>query len=458
MSIREAESIRLQIADIAHNGAGIGFIDSAGSSRGKAVFVQGALPGQIVECVLREDRKSFCNAELLDVISSPFTAAQCPHWGVCGGCPLQPMPFPEQLFWKRKLVVNALQRIGGFAPDSLDIDWAAGPGALGHRLRNKVELAFGADEAGQLALGMRKAVSHQVFQLSRCLLLPEEARDIAASCGSLCAQMRLDIPFLRFLTLRQETGRKPGEPVWTAILLTSRSSYREEQALLSIAEKMLAEHAGLAQVIHEERYRKDLLARGQKRRFILRRDKGRSCDLFMRLGARFFRIDPGSFFQVNSAGAESLAAAIREQDIPNGPLLDLYCGSGSPGQLLADHHEICLGIELDKPAILNARLNGADLPGWEYRQGSVEAVLGGKAKSRFSTALVDPPRSGMNPEALARLLALEPERLIYVSCNPATFARDARLMASHYQLRSTTLVDMFPDTAHVECCSVWEKG
>lgn len=446
----------LPIRELAHDGAGIGFIGACANSRGKAVFVPGALPGQIINCEIISDKVNFCRARLLEIKSSPsgFKAPHCPHYAECGGCPLQLLPYSEQLTWKQKHVNSVFERLAGIDSASFQLGWAVQSPCL---LRNKIELAFAQTESGELLLGFRKRASHGVFNLTHCALIPSCAFPIINECRQQVANWNFPHSKLRFLTLRSEAISHPGEAVWTAILLTSPLASGEKARVRQLGERLLAECANLAQFVHEERKRKDMLAIGEKRALVQRKDGKKEASLRMELAGRQFWIDPASFFQVNPAGAEALAAALRAEDRQAGPLLDLFCGSGAPGQILAANHASCIGVEQDGDAICNARLNAANLPGWEYRQADVEKFLTDASlqKRHFSTALLDPARTGLvNAAALSKLAS---EQILYVSCNPSTLARDARILKDAYNLEQVHLVDMFPASAHVECLSVWSR-
>ena len=446
----------LEISALAHDGTGLGFIERGSQGRGKAVFVRGALPGQLVSCEIFRDRGSFCEARLLEIISSPLQTDRppCRHWHDCGGCPLQPMPYQAQLFWKEKLVRDAMERIGKFPPEELEIAWLRADGeAPMPSARNKVELAFGQDEAGKLVIGFRRRASHQVFQLQDCGLIPDSALPIMAECRQLALELDIRPQLPRFLTLRRAS-----DCLWTAILLTGACKSQDRARVRRLGERLLERQPHLDQFLHEERKRRDLLAKGEKRICHLRKNDAKAPALAMDLCGRKFLIDPASFFQVNPKGAETLARAVLGADPGLGPLLDLYCGSGSPGQLLSGRHAKCLGIEQDDRAIRFARQNGSGLPNWRYVAGKVEDVLA-QARIRsgeYPVVLADPPRAGMEQGVTERLLALAPQRIIHVSCNAATLARDGAVLKKAYKLRQIQLVDMFPDTPHVECCAVWQ--
>ena len=183
---------------------------------------------------------------------------------------------------------------------------------------------------------------------------------------------------------------------------------------------------------------------------------------------RLFALDAASFFQVNTRAAQNLARLARDMlrqtrgGAENGAaLLDLYCGAGAPGQLLAPDYERLLGVEYDKRAVALARRNAerAGLARCRYEAGDAAVLLDRLRRERrgpgWDTVLADPPRAGLAPRVLDGLLALRPQHILYISCNPATLARDANGLRTRYRLERLTAVDLFPHTPHLECLSLW---
>ena len=191
--------------------------------------------------------------------------------------------------------------------------------------------------------------------------------------------------------------------------------------------------------------------------------------LYLPLGGRWFGIDPASFFQVNSRAAELLAAMAvdlllsPQAGVTPRRLLDVYCGAGAPGLLAAGHFEEVLGMEYDRRAVLLAERNARrfGFGHCRYEAGDAARLLTTLARKHgpghWDHALLDPPRGGVAPEALEALLHLAPERLVYISCNPATLARDARMLSADYELVQVTPLDLFPHSPHVESVSCWQR-
>lgn len=439
----------LRITELAHDGSGLGFLGDPENRRGKAVFVRGSLPGQTVLWRPLREKKNFIEADIVAVLEEQgdLGTPLCAHSSECGACPLQRMPYDRQLYWKRRLAQEALIRIGGFERARLGEIWRKiRPSPLLREHRNKLELAFGKDSRGRPALGFRARKSHAVFEIRDCALLDESAMAIVRAVSQ-TASDRAVSGYLRHMVLRRARSLAAAEYAWHCLLIT-RPARMHEDLPKRIGEAALA--AGAASFIHEERLSGGLLARGERRVLSLANNGGEVETMALELGGRLFEIDPGSFFQVNPGAAEGLADSVRGF-CSGGALLDLYCGVGAPGQLLDAPR--CLGIELDPASVALARRNAErnGLPRYSYRAGPAAKELYGIAKGAWEQVLVDPPRSGLNGEAVRHIMRIAPREIIYVSCDPATFARDAKILGSDYDLAAIQPVDMFPHTMHLEC-------
>lgn len=457
----------LAVSALSHDGRGIAFMPGAGLARGKAVFIPGALPGQQVECRVTRERGNYLEASLEAIVDpGPNTAPPlCPHGGQCGGCQLQTMPYERQLYWKKQNLWQNLLRIAHFTEEELNAAWQGLlPSPLESAYRNKIELAFGRDEKGRPCPGLRGHSSHAVFTLKKCALVDGEANElIQAMARALSGAFDLPAEFLRYLVLRSDQGQNQRKR-WHALLISWPGDRTTCALVRKLADHMLR-NTSLASFTHEIRASQSHVARGEKRLYSLTRQGEWPLDeplLELPLGGRSFRVDIGSFFQVNDPGSQKLAGLVAGLDSQSGTgeaLLDLYCGCGAPGLLLAPAYARSLGIENDSAAIHAARLNSKDLPlhSWKCADvGRTLAYLASQAKSsKWDAALADPPRSGMGGAAISALCRLAPRKIIMISCNSATFARDAAILKKSYRLQSLNAVDLFPQTAHLETCSLW---
>lgn len=497
------ESCELEIDALAHDGRGIGRLKNPEhpGERGLTVFVTGALPGQLVRCRITRRKTCFAEAECHEVLrpAPDAVAPICPHTEgpggnqACGGCPLQAMPYDRQLEWKTRLARDALMRIGGLDAGVLAQAWMATvPSPRVAAFRNRMTFAFGTAE-GRLVLGQRSRGDAAVVPTPGCALLPRGARELLAEARTAAAESSLAAwraperrrrretrtpGFWRFLTLRQ--GWLPGEeaPRWWALCLTGPGTARERAAVRALGERLLGAGAcRLGGFIHEERAQEDALAAGERRILCLGAhgaETPQAAVMHLPLGGRTFALDAASFFQVNTDAADLLARTVVDMapTTHGGAMLDVYCGVGAPGQLLAPRITTVLGMENDRRAVAMARRNAAaaGLTGYRSVAGDAGTLLerlaarrslpdipGHALPSRWSVALLDPPRGGLGPNALDGLLHLAPEYLLYVSCNPATLARDAARLSARYVLQRITAVDLFPHTPHLECCSLWRR-
>lgn len=496
------EHLELALDGLAHDGRGIGHVTAPDrrEGRGLAVFVAGGLPGQMVRCRVLRRKPRFLEAELAEVLDGGPAEVPpiCPHLCAsgdtrgCGGCPLQTMPYESQLEWKARLARDALIRIGGVAADALDAAWTGPlPSPALSGFRNRMTFAFGTGAAG-LVLGQRSRGGADVVPTPDCALLAPGGRELLTEAQAAAAASGLPAwrasgrrrgngaggrGFWRFLTLRQ--GWLPGEvsPRWWAVCINSPGGPAERAAVRALGQRLLMVGGAsrLGGFIHEERHHDDALAVGERRILCLDGLCAENPDaalLRLPLGGRSFALDAASFFQVNTGAAELVARAAEDMTPAAGHgLLDLYCGVGAPGQLLAPRFDAVLGIESDRRAVALASRNAAEagLTHCRYVAGDAAELLQRLAAGqplpgmttakfpRWDTVLLDPPRAGLGPAALEALLHIAPDQLVYVSCNPATLARDAARLSPAYTLERLTAVDLFPHTPHLECCSLWRR-
>lgn len=461
--------IELEISRLASDGRGIGFCEGnmpgLADLAGMAVFARGGLPGQRLVVVLERVKKNYAEGVAVCIIRDnpdllpPFCSMQ----GKCGGCPLQRLPYPVQLSAKMEFAKDALKKFSGLDREFVDAIFEAPlPSPTLQGCRNKIEFAFGdantAGSGGKILLGQRAPGGVQVVPLAECPLLPTPHAEILSAMVEAANMAKLPAwqaghkrggtrgkGFWRHFTLRIDEKGK-----CRAICGTSAGAARERRKTCAIAEKMLADLPNLSGFIHEEYSTDDLWRHGGKRIFAL----GDST-IEQNIGGRTFRLDASSFAQVNPQAANLLASLVQEmtEGCENGRLLDLYCGIGAPGLLLASRFGELVGVESQEKAISFAREN-AESENCHYLAASAEKFLEREGGS-WHTVLADPPRSGLGPKVVRNLVRLKPRQIVYISCNPATFARDAAILGKLYRLARLASVDMFPHTPHLECASRW---
>ncbi len=410
-----SREITLHLDHIAHGG------EALGRHEGKVIFVPYTLPGETVRARIVTEKKSWARAALVEVLepSSDRVDPPCPYFGPdrCGGCQWQHIAYERQLTLKQEVVIDQLQRIGKMADPPVRPTLAVGE-PFGYR--NHMQFTVASDGR----LGLLKADSRQVIPVDACLLLHPSLADVYAS-------LELAWEGLRRVILR--CGVNTGERM--VIFETDEEEMPELEVDIPISivlhrkDKAPFPLVGLP-FIHEI------------------------------VDGRRFRVSSDSFFQVNTAGAEALVRLVREFLAPKGheTLLDLYCGVGLFGFSLAEEVGLVVGIDASESAMEDAAYNAQEL-GLEnvaLHEGPVEEVLEALWEPA-DLAVMDPPRTGAGKAVCEHLRRLRVRRLAYVSCDPATFARDATyLSALGYRLRVVQPVDMFPQTYHVETVSLWE--
>jgi len=358
--------------------------DAFGRHEGQAVFVAGAIGGERVRARIVQRRRGFLRAEVVAVeeASGARTAPPCSAFPACGGCQWQHIAYPDQLRFKRQVVVDQLRRIGHLPEaESLVRETVASPVAWGYRNNCRFH------RVGRGGWGFRSPGGEQLVPIDGCGLAME--------------------PIAAWLASMQ--GR-PGPP--------------------QVAVRCLGGELSTSQAPRP---------------------------LFAEVAGARLRVSPGSFFQVNTPLLPTLVERVVERIAPSGGerVVDAYGGVGLFGRFLAERAAEVVVVETGPAAVADARVNLGSLAGTEVVEGRAEVVVAGLG-GRIDAAVIDPPRAGCAPPLLAALAARRVARLVYVSCDPATLARDAaRLTALGYRLKSLQPIDLFPQTYHVETVSTW---
>jgi len=389
-----------------------------GRHQGKVVFVPYTVPGDIVRARIVEDRKRWTRAALVHVLEPSPQRVQppCPYFGTCGGCHWQHIDGATQLAFKQDMVFDPLVRQGRIADPpvlpvlAMDDPWA---------YRNHVQ--FAVDPSG--ALGFQGARSHDVVPVERCLLLHPLLDELHQA-------LDVEWPELERLSLRAgiHTGRQ------MIILETHGDEIPELDVTLPVS-CVFRRSDGL-----------DVAIIGQ--------------DTYLEtIHDRPFQVSASSFFQVNTLQAEAMLDVVAKylEPDPADVLLDVYCGVGTICLSFQDQVGTVIGIEEHPAAIEDAWINAAEDEAVTLIQARAEDVLP-QLEERVTKVVIDPPRQGCKPQVIEALIRLGAERIVYVSCNPATLARDACLLAEGgYRLLEAQPIDMFPQTYHIETVSLWQR-
>ncbi len=412
----DEEVLELKVDALAHGGEAIGR-----DATGRAVFVPYAIPGERVRVAVVERHRRYARARLLEVLTpSPARVEpRCPHFGPgrCGGCHWQHIDTSIQPLLKGKIVADQLQRVGHIAdPPVLE----PLPDPTGWAYRNHALFRVSAEGK----LGFFRSGSHHVYAVDRCPILHPLLAELFDA---------LDVAYPALEAMELRVGTATGDRM---VVFQARD---EEPPLLEVELP-----ASVVQIRHD-----GATAPLVGLDYITERVHGRPL-----------RISATSFYQVNTAQAEVLVSLVLGAVDPQGGerVLDVYCGVGLFTAFLADEVGEVIGVEWHPDAVADARHNLAGADNVTIVAGPAEEVLL-TLEGPFDAVVVDPPRTGVGREALAALMALAPVRFVYVSCDPATLARDARrLLDGGYHLAWVQPVDMFPQTYHIESVALFTRA
>ena len=446
------------IEDMAEDGAGIGKAD------GYPLFVKDAVVGDTVRVKVMKDKKRYAYAKLREVLSpSPDRVRPvCPVAGPCGGCQLQALSYEAQLAFKQKKVREHLRRIGGFAvTEDADGDGVYVAPVLGMDVpfcyRNKEQFPVGRGKDGGIVTGFYAGRTHDIIETSDCMLS-------VPVCESVLARVKQWMTDYDIAPYDEETGTGLVRHV---LIRTSRYFGTsmvcpvingEELPHAQELVDLLTQDRQIISVCYNVNTGRDNVILGDRVVPLY----GQPC-IIDKISDRMFKISPLSFYQVNPTQTEVLYAVVRECcDLSGSEVIwDLYCGIGTISLYLCGGAKQVYGVEIVPAAIEDAKMN-AEINGCknvEFFCGRAEEVLPAyyeqeRAQGRAATAdimIVDPPRKGCDPALLQTMLDMAPERIVYVSCDSATLARDLRILCDGgYRVERVQPVDMFPQTVHVE--------
>ena len=427
------KTVLVQIDKLVHGGKGLAH-DGA-----MAVFVEGVLPGESVRIQLKRVKKGFTEGHLLEVVtpSADRTAAPCPVYGQCGGCQLQHASAAAQLELKRSILTETLVRLGGLT----DVDvppLIASPEVYGYRHRARLAVVTPKGETASLAY--HEEGSHRLVPIAACPLLAPRLNEAVAHLNRALAGSGMMAALIQEVRL--------GYSVATGELVMQ---YEAERCTRRQAEGWFERvRTGLAGLKGQVM----IAGRGlQQRRWV----DGEAALTEQVAGLRL-RCGDRSFVQANWRLNETLVKTVTDWTLTGqerAPLrvLELYAGIGNFGLPIARGGALVTLVEANPAALADARYNARvnHVGRCRFRQGPAEAILGASTPDEYDLVLMDPPRTGLSKEALTGLLRLRPHRLVYLSCDPPTLARDLRAMReAGYRVTRLQGFDMFPQTMHIE--------
>ncbi|MGO1788070.1 MAG: 23S rRNA (uracil(1939)-C(5))-methyltransferase RlmD [Sphingobacterium sp.] len=446
----------LEIIDIAEEGKGVAKHD------GMVLFVERAVPGDVVDVELIRKKKSFVEARVSAVKKAsehriePF----CSHFGVCGGCKWQHMDYPAQLTFKQQSVRNALQRIGKVDVTNMEDIL---PSENTRYYRNKLEFTFSnkrwltnldelESDQSMDALGFHvPGRFDKILPIDHCYLQGGGSNDLRNRVAEFSKQAGIS-----FYDLRAHTGALRNLIIRTSstgeVMVIVAFAYPQEEQVSQLMEFINSTFEDITSLLYVVNQKKNDTIFDQE----IHRYAGREF-IYEEMEGLRFKVSPKSFYQTNSAQAYQLYKITREfADLKGDELVyDLYTGAGTIANFIARSAREVIGVEYVPSAIedakVNASINGID--NTQFFAGDMKDVLTSEFIARHGrpdVVITDPPRAGMHPDVVKRMLEIESEKIVYVSCNAATQARDLEMLSEKYDVLRIKPVDMFPHTQHVE--------
>lgn len=433
----------MTIDDIGVNGEGIGKIE------GYTLFVEGALPDEEIEVKVIKLKKNFGYGRLINIIkpSNYRIAPPCPIVKRCGGCQLQHLSYEGQLHFKRKKVQDIMERIGGLT----DVEVVPAIGMTEpYHYRNKAQFPVGVTKDG-LQIGFYAARSHDIINSDECHIqhpinekIIRVVRDFIKTYNISVYDEHKHKGLLRHVVTR--TSYHTNEVMVCMVINGVQLPHQE------ILVERLREIKEVASIVINTNQQKTNVILGDKINVIWGKEK-----IIDYIGDLKFEISPLSFFQVNPVQTEVLyGKALEYADLTDQDILwDAYCGIGTISLFLAKKAKKVYGVEIVEPAIRDAKRNAEinHIHNVEFFVGKAEEIIPQKYKEgiRANVMVVDPPRKGCDEKLLDTMIQMSPDRIVYVSCDPATLARDLKYLVEHgYRVEKVQPVDMFPHTGHVE--------
>lgn len=444
MSLKKNDVIELEITGFSSEGSGVGHFE------GQAVFVNGAAAGDTVECVIIKAKKNYAIGKLQHILkaSPDRIIPDCPVFPRCGGCQYRHISYEAEKRIKTDKVRDAFKRIGHL--DTVPLD-AVGADST-DRYRNKAQYPVETAN-GRLLAGFYAPFSHRVIDCKDCLLQPPEFSDILKITAKWCEKYKIPTydetshkGLLRHIYIRKAFNT--GE-IMVCLVINGDRIFKSEELISALTKA----NSNIKTVLLNFNTEDTNVIMGKKEKVLY--GKGYIEDI---LCGKRFRISPLSFYQVNHAQAQRLYNQAAEFAITPDTkvLIDMYCGAGTIGLTMADKVETLIGVEIVPEAVedakINAKLNNTENARFICADAAEAAKTLETEGIKPDTVILDPPRKGCDRELLETVVKMNPERIVYVSCDPATLARDLAILEENgYKTQTAIPFDLFPRTVHIEC-------
>lgn len=443
--INKNDRLNVFVEDLTHDGSGVAKVE------GYPLFIPGALPGEEVDIHVTKTMKKYGFARLVNVTKASPDRVEppCHVFSECGGCQMQHLSYEGQLVQKRKTVRDVMDRIAKL-PDvpvhpvkGMDNPW---------RYRNKSQIPF-SERDGDIVSGFYRTRTHHIVDTDVCIIQSEEADELMTALkhelhglGIEAYDERTHRGMLRHLIVRK--GRATGEIM--VVLVTNKRKFPQKEAVVALIQRVIPDVTSIMQNINNQ---KTNVIFGEETICL----HGKSF-IIDSIGGIDFEISARSFYQINPEQTEVLYGQALEYAQLTGDesVIDAYCGIGTISLFIAQKAKEVYGVEIVPQAIEDAKRNAElnNIDNTYFEAGPAEVIIpkwyaDGK---RFDVLVVDPPRKGCDEELLKTILEYKPNRIVYVSCNPGTLARDLRILEDGgYRTQEVQPVDMFPHSSHVEC-------
>jgi len=448
------DRIVVTIKRIGINGEGVGYY------KRKAVFIEGAITDEVVKAKVTAVERSYLQAELVEIEKKSKDRQQppCPVYEQCGGCQLQHMTYEAQLRAKEEIVREAFSRYADLKEPPLrpiygmEQPW---------HYRNKAQLQLGLQQGNkqELVAGLYAAKSHKLIDISECTVQESAINDVYKELKHILLELDIDPYDERtrsgcIKTIVVRIAKASGQMQVTFVTATDKLP--QQRLLVQRIREQLPEIITIAHNIHKER---SSVIFGQKTVILWGQER-----LPETLGSIQFALSPRAFFQLNPTQTVKLYDAVKEAAALTGNelVVDAYCGTGTISLWIAEQAKEVRGVELIAEAVTDARSNAqySGIDNALFYEGRAEQLIPQWVEQgiRPDVIVVDPPRTGLDAALIEAVLQAKPERFVYVSCNPSTLAKDCKeLLSNGYELEWVQPVDMFPQTAHVECVILMER-
>lgn len=400
----------LKIEKLDHSGRGIAHLHD------KIVFIPYTLVDEVVEVEIVREKKSWMEGRMIQILESSEKRIKptCPYYDVCGGCDVMHMSYQDQIVWKEKKVKEIMQKFAGLSPSIVS---HLIPCEQEKNYRNKLVLQVQDD------IGFFEKRSHQLVKIEACQISDERMNEVLRT-------IRSHIPLMNVHQIMIRASKNTDDIM---VVFDVSKSFIIEDVVSILKDKVSS----------------IIMKQNHKYKTVFGKD-----DIVEKLNGVSFQIAPDAFFQVNTKQTEKLYQTVKDAFVlsRDDVVLDLYCGTGTIGIFLAPFVKQVIGVEVNAQAIESAKKNQEldKVSNIEWKLGKVEDVVPA-LQVNPNVVIVDPPRSGLDVKTIERIKAWNVEKVVYVSCDPVTLARDLKMLQEKYDVVKIVPVDMFPQTKHVEC-------